>query len=258
VPTTSGVWKFNTAGPTRTTLPGTAKDTLTFVTSLTQTRVVKAFRIMPTHAGGAGLTSADTMLQRLDAFQQELAIAPGQPGALDWSVCLTRINEINEVWAKQFKHRITPTDAPPFLDASRDLRAAVAALFSPSNQYPLSSLWAAVRQIRGVVDKAEPNKKYAAVLKTACDDYVPLRQTMPVSGGNKFTVLFTSSLKDCVCVDCGLRHAWTVSTAYSGNWHHCTTCKSIFCPPCGKALTGSRLSRTRTCRHCQGTTTLTA
>ncbi|WP_225413742.1 FYVE zinc finger domain-containing protein [Stigmatella hybrida] len=260
VPTNSGVWKFRTAGPARLDIPGGNQTTLTFVNSLGHMRAMKAFRILPTHAGGAGPTSADSMLQKLDAFHLELAIAPGQPGALDWSVCLTRINEINEVWAKLFKHRFTPTDATTFLQASKDLRAAVAALFSPPSQYPLSGLWASVKTIRGLVDTAEPNKKYAAALKKACDDYVPLRQTMPgAGGGNKFTVLFTSSLKDCVCVDCGLRHAWTVSTAYSGNWHHCTACKSTYCPPCGKALTSvGKLSRERTCRNCQGRTTLTA
>lgn len=254
VPTNSGVWKFRTAGPpARLDIPGGNQTTLTFVTSLGHTRVMRFFRIMPTHTGGAGLTSADTMLQKLDAFQRELAIARGQPGALDWSTCLTRINEINEVWGKQAKHRFTSTDATAFLQASRDLRAAVAALFSPPAQYTLSRLWEGVKTIRAMAEKVEPNKKYATALKKACDDYVPLRQQVSAD-----VVFFSSKLRDCVCVDCGVRHGWTTSTSYSGNWHHCQTCVSVYCPPCGKALASvGMLSRERTCRNCQGRTTLT-
>ncbi|WP_143101358.1 hypothetical protein [Stigmatella aurantiaca] len=255
-PANSGVWKFRTAGPVRQNISPPNKSTVTFVTSWMETRNVKCFRILPSHTGTAGLTNADTMIQKLDAFQQELAIAPGQPGALEWSACLTRINEINEVWGKLAKHRFTSTDATAFLQASRDLRAAVAALFSPPAQYTLSRLWGVVTTIRAMAEKVEPNKKYATALKKACDDYVPLRQQVGSAGS--LVVLFTAKLWGYACVDCGLVHGCTPATLLSGQWHHCKTCASIYCPPCGKALASvGMLSRERTCRNCQGRTTLT-
>ncbi len=259
-PTNSGVWRFRTAGPTRQNIPIGNQCTETFTTSWADTREVKCFRILPGHSGIVGSTSIDTMLRRIDDLNQDLAIAVGNPGYVYWSVCLNRINEINEVWAKQFKLRFTPTDATAFLQASRDLRAAVAALFSPANQYTLSRLWNVVKDLRALIDKVEPNKKYATVLKKVCDDYVPLRQPVTgAGGGNRFTARLTSTIRGCVCVDCGLFHDWTVSTLYSGSWHRCRTCASTYCPPCGKSLASiSMTSRERTCRNCQGRTELVA
>jgi hypothetical protein len=200
------------------------------------------------------------MLQAIGTLDTDLGVNnPSAGNYVDWRDCLTRINDINRVWARQFKHRFTVAgEDDKYLQRSHDLNAALVNNFTPASTHTLSHLWRTINDLHQLIGSVEPGKPYVNALHKAITNHAPLRQKPPGNNDTNFvTKRFASTLRGCRCVDCGITHDWTVSTAYSGSWHRCSTCPSVYCPPCGKALTApSMMSRTRTCRHCKATTAL--
>ncbi|XXF79038.1 hypothetical protein P2318_04595 [Myxococcaceae bacterium GXIMD 01537] len=215
------------------------------------TKDLWCYLITPAASATGTVASVDTMLEDIRSLDDDTI------DQWDWRACLTRINTINQTWARPFKQRIAAIQNNNYLAMSQALNEAVVANFPTGTQHSLSSLWSAVRAIHAIAVQVEPNKGYANVLKKVVDDHIPLKQNVVGGPGNVVSKHITSNIRGCRCVDCGATHDWTMSTLYSGNWHRCRTCDSIYCPPCGKRLASpSYTSRERTCRNCTGRTKL--